>query len=149
MLDEANPAKRYEIFVNHNWPCFLVRGFGFCARRIIARANHRLLAGRRPVACMFQRCASARGTLRGRSETNSIWQPRVISRRCLVAVDSGPAVVSRKAARVTGRTVLQRNAIVIDRFFESRETALAWERSYPHFMTVRIAQPDSREKQKW
>jgi len=65
-----------------------------------------------------------------------------------VAVDSGPAVVSRKAARVTGRTVLQRNAIVIDRFFESRETALAWERSHPHFMTVRIVQSESQEKLK-
>src|SRR5215467_12947698 len=37
------------------------------------------------------------------------------------AVDSGPAVVSRKAARMTGRTISQRNAIVIDRFFESKE----------------------------
>jgi len=64
------------------------------------------------------------------------------------AVDSGPAVVNRKAARVTGRTVSQRNAIVIDRFFESREAALAWERSHPHFMTVRIVQPESREKSK-
>ena len=62
------------------------------------------------------------------------------------AVDSGPAVVSRKAARVTGRTASQRNALVIDRFFESREAALAWERSHPHFMTVRVVQPESREK---
>jgi hypothetical protein len=59
---------------------------------------------------------------------------------CL-AVDSGPAVVSRKAARVTGRTTLQRNAVVIDRFFESREAALAWERSHSHFMTVRVVPP--------
>jgi 3D (Asp-Asp-Asp) domain-containing protein len=66
---------------------------------------------------------------------------------CL-AVDSGPAVVSRKAARVTGRTASQRNALVIDRFFESREAALAWERSHPHFMTVRVVQPESREKLK-
>ena len=64
------------------------------------------------------------------------------------AVDSGPAVVNRKAARVTGRTVSQRNALVIDRFFESRETVLAWERSHPHFMTVRIVQPESRERSK-
>ena len=41
---------------------------------------------------------------------------------------------------------LQRNAIVIDRFFESREAALAWERLHPHFMTVRVVQPESREK---
>jgi 3D (Asp-Asp-Asp) domain-containing protein len=63
-----------------------------------------------------------------------------------IAVDSGPDVVNRKAARVTGRTASQRNALVIDRFFESREAALAWERSHPHFMTVRVVQPESREK---
>lgn len=63
-----------------------------------------------------------------------------------IAVDSGPDVVNRKAARLTGRTASQRNAIVIDRFFESRETALAWERSHPRFMTVRVVQPESREK---
>jgi uncharacterized membrane protein len=66
---------------------------------------------------------------------------------CL-AVDSGPDVVNRKAARVTGRTALQRSALVIDRFFESREVALAWERSHPHFMTVRVVQPESQEKLK-
>jgi 3D (Asp-Asp-Asp) domain-containing protein len=65
-----------------------------------------------------------------------------------VAVDSGPAVVSRKAARVTGRTASQRNALVIDRFFESREAALAWERSHPHFMTVRVVRPGSRVETK-
>src|SRR5258705_5980440 len=36
------------------------------------------------------------------------------------AVDSGPAVVSRAAARSCGRNAAQKNAIVIDRFFESR-----------------------------
>jgi 3D (Asp-Asp-Asp) domain-containing protein len=65
-----------------------------------------------------------------------------------IAVDSGPAVVSRKAARVTGQTISQRNAIVIDRFFESREAALAWERSHPHFMTVRVVAPGSRVESK-
>ena len=61
-----------------------------------------------------------------------------------VAVDSGPAVVSRKAARVTGRNALQRAAIVIDRFFESKEAALSWESRHPHFMTVRVLSPGSR-----
>jgi 3D (Asp-Asp-Asp) domain-containing protein len=56
---------------------------------------------------------------------------------CL-AVDSGPAVVNRSAARSCGRTSAQRNALVIDRFFDSKEAALSWERSHPHFMTVRI-----------
>src|SRR5438477_10856950 len=36
---------------------------------------------------------------------------------CL-AVDSGPAVVSRSAARSCGRTAAQRSTLVIDRFFE-------------------------------
>ena len=66
-----------------------------------------------------------------------------------IAIDSGPAVVSRKAARVTGRTVAQRNAVVIDRFFESRAAALSWESRHPHFMTVRVfpagSQDDSKE----
>ena len=62
---------------------------------------------------------------------------------CL-AIDSGPAVVNRKAARATGRTASQRNALVIDRFFESREAALAWERSHPHFMTVHVVPAGAR-----
>ena len=62
------------------------------------------------------------------------------------AVDSGPAVVSRKAARMTGRTISQRNAVVIDRFFESKETALSWESRHPHFITVRVVPPGSRNE---
>jgi 3D (Asp-Asp-Asp) domain-containing protein len=65
-----------------------------------------------------------------------------------IAVDSGPAVVSRKAARVTGRTASQHNALVIDRFFESKEAALSWESRHPHFMTVRIVPAGSREDSK-
>ena len=66
---------------------------------------------------------------------------------CL-AVDSGPAVVSRKAARLTGHTASQRSAIVIDRFFESKDAALSWERSHPHFMTVRVVAPGSGNESK-
>ena len=66
---------------------------------------------------------------------------------CL-AVDSGPAVVSRKAARAIGHTASQRNAIVIDRFFESKEAALSWERNHPHFMTVRVVAPGSGNESK-
>jgi 3D (Asp-Asp-Asp) domain-containing protein len=55
-----------------------------------------------------------------------------------VAVDTGPAVINRKAARLSGHNASQRNALVIDRFFESKEQALAWERAHPHFMTVRV-----------
>ncbi|HZR79362.1 MAG TPA: hypothetical protein VFA58_09135 [Chthoniobacterales bacterium] len=62
------------------------------------------------------------------------------------AVDSGPAVVTRKAARGSGHTDAQKSAIVIDRFFESKEAALRWERSHPHFMTVRVLPPGSRQE---
>ena len=63
-----------------------------------------------------------------------------------VAVDSGPGVVRRTAARACARTSAQRNALVIDRFFGSKDAALSWERSHPHFMTVRILSPGtSRE----
>jgi 3D (Asp-Asp-Asp) domain-containing protein len=56
---------------------------------------------------------------------------------CL-AVDTGPAVVSRKAARIAGRNSRERSALVIDRFFETKREALAWAQAHPHFMTVRI-----------
>jgi 3D (Asp-Asp-Asp) domain-containing protein len=44
----------------------------------------------------------------------------------LIAVDTGPAVVQRTAARRSGRTPAQRNAIVVDRYFESRREAQSW-----------------------
>jgi 3D (Asp-Asp-Asp) domain-containing protein len=62
-----------------------------------------------------------------------------------VAVDSGPAVVNRKAARSSGRTAAERNAIIIDRFFHTKREALAWAKAHPHFMMVRIRAPDTQE----
>src|SRR5262245_5773125 len=50
----------------------------------------------------------------------------------LIAVDTGPAVVSRKAARGSGRNRAEREAMVVDRYFETRSQALAWEKSHPH-----------------
>jgi 3D (Asp-Asp-Asp) domain-containing protein len=63
-----------------------------------------------------------------------------------VAVDSGPGVVNRKAARSCGRTAAERNAIVIDRFFDTKQKALAWAKGHPHFMTVRILTPGTKER---
>ena len=60
------------------------------------------------------------------------------------AVDSGPAVRNRKAARISGRTIYERNAVVIDRFFETKREALSWASRNPLFMTVRVVQPNSR-----
>jgi 3D (Asp-Asp-Asp) domain-containing protein len=62
---------------------------------------------------------------------------------CL-AVDSGPDVVNRKAARLCGRNQSERNAIVIDRFFDAKEKALAWAKANPHFMVVRVHTPDTK-----
>jgi 3D (Asp-Asp-Asp) domain-containing protein len=59
------------------------------------------------------------------------------------AVDTGPGVVSRKSARVSGRTAAQRNAIVIDRFFETKRDAVVWSNAHPQFMMVRILSPGS------
>ena len=61
---------------------------------------------------------------------------------CL-AVDSGPDVVNRKAARSCGRNAAERNAIVIDRFFHTKERALAWVKANPHFMVVRVRPSDT------
>jgi 3D (Asp-Asp-Asp) domain-containing protein len=65
-----------------------------------------------------------------------------------IAVDSGPDVVTRKAARSCGRTASQRNAIVIDRFFESRREALSWASAHPQFMTVWVSRPGSESGEK-
>lgn len=59
----------------------------------------------------------------------------------LLAVDTGSAVVSRKAARRAGRTPQERSALVIDRFFETKQQALAWARRNPYFMFVRVSPP--------
>jgi hypothetical protein len=62
----------------------------------------------------------------------------------LLAVDTGSAVPSRKAARRSGRTALERNALVVDRFFETKQQALGWARRNPTFMLVRVSPPDFR-----
>jgi 3D (Asp-Asp-Asp) domain-containing protein len=62
-----------------------------------------------------------------------------------MAVDTGPGVVKRTAARSLGRTTAERNAIVIDRFFDTRQRALAWENAHPHFMVVRVQTAGTKE----
>ena len=59
----------------------------------------------------------------------------------LLAVDTGSAVVSRKAARRSGRSAVERSAIVIDRFFETKQQALSWANRNPYFMLVRVSPP--------
>jgi 3D (Asp-Asp-Asp) domain-containing protein len=59
----------------------------------------------------------------------------------LAAVDTGTAVKNRKAARKSGQTTYERNAIVVDRFFETKRQALSWASKNPLFMTVRVVPP--------
>src|SRR5438876_6930490 len=60
----------------------------------------------------------------------------------LSAVDTGSAVRNRKAARGLGRTNYERNAIVIDKFFETKGQALTWASSNPPFINVRVVPPN-------
>ena len=62
------------------------------------------------------------------------------------AVDTGPAVVSRKAARLCGRTASQLKAIVVDRFFETKREAEAWSNAHSEFMTLRVVSPGSHSE---
>src|SRR5881628_445254 len=66
--------------------------------------------------------------------------------RACTAVDSGPAVISRKAARLCGRTASQLKAIVVDRFFETKREAIAWTDTHPHFMTLQVVRPGSHSE---
>jgi hypothetical protein len=62
-----------------------------------------------------------------------------------MAVDTGPDVVKRKAARSLGRSTTERNAIVVDRFFDTKQRALAWANANPHFMIVRVQTAETTE----
>ena len=57
------------------------------------------------------------------------------------AVDTGTAVINRKAARLSGRTRSEQNAPVIDRFFETKAQAEKWEKTHSPFMMVRVISP--------
>lgn len=59
----------------------------------------------------------------------------------LHAVDTGSAVRNRKAARKAGRTSNERNAIVIDKFFETKSQALMWANTNPPFVSVKVIPP--------
>jgi len=65
----------------------------------------------------------------------------------LAAVDTGSAVKNRKAARKSGRTVDERDALVVDRFFETKRQALTWAKTHPLFMPVRVVSPNARPVQ--
>jgi hypothetical protein len=59
------------------------------------------------------------------------------------AVDTGTAVISRKAARLCGRAASQLKAIVVDRFFETKRKADGWSNAHSEFMMLRVIPPGS------
>jgi 3D (Asp-Asp-Asp) domain-containing protein len=61
------------------------------------------------------------------------------------ATETGPAVVKRNAARASGRTAAERNAVVIDRYFDSKQRALAWINAHPHFLEVQIRTAEAEQ----
>ena len=66
--------------------------------------------------------------------------------RACTAVDTGPAVISRKAARLCGRTASQLKAIVVDRFFETKREADAWSNAHSEFMMLRVVPAGARSE---
>jgi 3D (Asp-Asp-Asp) domain-containing protein len=62
------------------------------------------------------------------------------------AVDTGTAVVSRKAARLCGRTASQLKAIVVDRFFETKQEADTWTNAHSEFMMLRVVPAGARSE---
>jgi hypothetical protein len=62
-----------------------------------------------------------------------------------MAIDTGPEVVKRKAARSLGRASVERNAIVVDRFFDTKQRGLTWASTHPHFMMVRVQTAETKE----
>jgi 3D (Asp-Asp-Asp) domain-containing protein len=60
-----------------------------------------------------------------------------------VAVDTGSAVISREAAREIGHTSEERNALVIDLFFESRRDGEHFAANGPKFASITWETPRS------
>ena len=58
-----------------------------------------------------------------------------------VAVDTGSAVISRQAAVGSARTAAERNALVVDLFFESRAEAEDFAAHGPAYVAVSWSRP--------
>jgi len=64
-----------------------------------------------------------------------------------LAVDTGSAVISREAARETGHTSEERNALVIDLFFESRHDGEKFAANGPKFASITWETPRTAESE--
>ena len=100
--------------------------------------GHYLLPRRRAIARRLQRRRLRNGHCAVDPKKIPYGSKVILGSEELVAVDTGPAVVSRKAARLSGRHRPERKAMVVDFYFETRSQALVWEKSHPHFMEIQI-----------
>jgi 3D (Asp-Asp-Asp) domain-containing protein len=64
-----------------------------------------------------------------------------------LAVDTGSAVITRKAARETGHTSEERNALVIDLYFESRRDGERFAANGPKFASISWRSPREADNQ--
>lgn len=59
----------------------------------------------------------------------------------LTADDTGRDVRNRKAARLSGRTPEEKQALVVDLFFENKSRAMRWASSHDLFQKLQIIEP--------
>lgn len=57
------------------------------------------------------------------------------------ATDTGSHVIQRRAAKASGQTVEEKNAIVIDIFFNNYDDAKLFADTHPMFARVKVEQP--------
>jgi 3D (Asp-Asp-Asp) domain-containing protein len=141
-LDNIGATPKHHEAILHSH-IFLIAGIGrFRARGVDPGSCHQLLAGE---GSKF--ASTGRRLHSGHCAVDPKRIPYgskvVFPDRACTAVDTGPAVISRKAARACGRTASQLKAIVVDRFFETKREAMAWTNAHPHFMTLQVVRPGS------
>ena len=124
----ATPKHHEAILRSH---IFLIAGIGhFLARGVDPGACHQLL-GVEGSSFASTRPTTTLRTLRRRSQANSLRQQGCLSGPSLHRGRYRNGGLSRKAARLCGRTASQLKAIVVDRFFETKREAMAWTNAHP------------------
>jgi len=141
-LDNIGATLGNHEVILHNY-IFIIAGIGrFRAGRVDPGTCHQFWAGEGP-----KYASTGRRLCAGHCAVDPKRIPYgnevVFPDRACTAVDTGPAVISRKAARLCGRTASQLKAIVVDRFFETKREAIAWTDAHPHFMTLQVVWPGS------
>jgi 3D (Asp-Asp-Asp) domain-containing protein len=141
-LDNIGAALKHDEAILHSH-IFLIVGIGrFRARGVGLCTRYQLRAGEGPKYASTGRRLRA-GHCAVDPKRIPYGSKVVFPDRACTGVDTGPAVISRKAASLCGRTASQLKAIVVDRFFETKREAMAWTNAHPPFMTLQVIRPES------